>query len=106
MDCFVYLMASGYRGTLYVGVTSNLVQRVYQHKNHVFGGFTATYDLDRLVWFEGTPSIEAAIRKEKQMKGWRREWKIELVEKENPNWRDLYGDLLGTNASDPGSRPG
>jgi len=91
---FVYLMAGSYRGTLYVGVTSNLVRRVFQHKTHVFGGFTERYDIDRLVWFEGTPSIEAAIHREKQIKRWRREWKFELVEKENPNWRDLYGKLL------------
>jgi putative endonuclease len=95
MNCFVYIMASAYRGTLYIGVTSNLIQRVHQHKEHTFGGFTAEYEIDRLVWFEGTPSIEEAIKREKQMKKWNRDWKIELVEKTNPKWRDLYPDILG-----------
>jgi putative endonuclease len=106
MDCFVYLMATGYRGTLYVGVTSNLIQRAHQHREHVFSGFTAKYGVSSLVWFEGTPSIEAAIRREKQIKGWKREWKIELVETVNPKWRDLYPQLLGASARDPGSSPG
>ncbi|HUR90220.1 MAG TPA: GIY-YIG nuclease family protein [Ramlibacter sp.] len=106
MNCFVYIMATGWRGTLYVGVTSNLIQRAYQHKEHVFSGFTSKYEVHRLVWFEGTPSIEAAIRREKQIKGWRREWKIELVETMNPKWTDLYEQILGMNARDPGSSPG
>jgi putative endonuclease len=95
MDCFVYIMASGHRGTLYIGVTSDLVQRVWQHKEHTFGGFTEQYAIDRLVWFAGTPDIEEAIKCEKQMKKWLREWKIELVERSNPKWRDLYPDILG-----------
>jgi putative endonuclease len=106
MDCFAYIMAGSYRGTLYVGVTSNIIQRVHQHKQHVFDGFTARHAIDRLVWFEGTPSIEAAIEREKQIKNWKRAWKIELVEAVNPRWRDLYSDLLGADANDPGSRPG
>lgn len=101
MNCFVYIMAGSYRGTLYVGVTSELIQRIYQHKNHTFGGFTARYGLDRLVWFEETGSIEAAIHREKQIKRWGRQWKFELIEKGNPNWRDLYEDLLGGSANDP-----
>lgn len=95
MNCFVYLMASGYRATLYVGVTSNLIQRTFQHKTHVFSGFTSERSVDRLVWFEGTSSIEAAIQREKEIKHWKREWKMQLVERENPRWRDLYGDILG-----------
>ncbi|HEY8047554.1 MAG TPA: GIY-YIG nuclease family protein [Ramlibacter sp.] len=95
MDCFVYILSGCYRGTLYIGVTSNLVQRVYQHQNHLIEGFTTQYTLDRLVWFEGTASIEAAIMREKQMKEWKRAWKIRLVEEMNPTWRDLYPDLLG-----------
>jgi putative endonuclease len=95
MNCFVYIMASAYRGTLYIGVTSNLVQRVFQHKEHTFGGFTQQYSLDRLVWFAATADIEEAIKCEKQMKHWRREWKIAMVEKSNPKWRDLYPDILG-----------
>jgi putative endonuclease len=88
-------MASSYRGTLYVGVTSNLIQRTFQHKQHTFDGFTTKHDVDRLVWYEGTPNIEAAIFREKQIKNWKRDWKIALVEGVNPKWRDLYSELLG-----------
>jgi putative endonuclease len=94
MNCFVYLMASSRNGTLYVGVTSDLVKRVFQHKNDVADGFTKKYRVHDLVWFESTPSIEEAVRKEKQIKDWKRAWKIELIEKENPEWRDLYADIL------------
>ena len=73
----------------------NLVQRVFQHKTHTFGGFTEQYRVDRLAWFAGTPDIEEAIRCEKQMKKWLREWKIELIERSNPKWRDLYPEILG-----------
>jgi putative endonuclease len=106
MNCFVYTLSTSVRGTLYTGVTSNLIQRAYQHKEHVLGGFTAKYGIHNLVWFEGTASIEAAIQREKQIKGWRREWKIELVEAANPKWRDLYPELLGMTDRDPGSSPG
>jgi putative endonuclease len=94
MNCFVYMMASSRNGTLYVGVTSDLVKRVFQHKNDVADGFTKKYRVHDLVWFESTPSIEEAVRKEKQIKDWKRAWKIELIEKENPEWRDLYADIL------------
>jgi putative endonuclease len=94
MNCFVYLMASGKNGTLYVGVTSNLVQRVHQHKTGTFEGFTSRYGVHSLVWFDSTPSIEAAIQREKQMKNWRREWKVALIEKTNPDWLDLYETIL------------
>jgi putative endonuclease len=94
MNCFVYLMASRKSGTLYVGVTSNLVQRVYQHKNGLVEGFTGRYDVHSLVWFESTPSIEAAIHREKQIKNWKRLWKIALIEKANPDWLDLYETIL------------
>jgi putative endonuclease len=94
MDCFVYLMASGRNGTLYLGVTSNLIQRVHQHKTGTFEGFTSRYDVKSLVWFEATPSIEAAIVREKQIKNWKREWKIALFEKSNPEWLDLYETIL------------
>ena len=95
MNCFVYMMAGSYRGTLYIGVTSELIQRVYKHKHHLFEGFTKDYGLDRLVWYDATSCIEAAIVREKQMKEWKRAWKVRLVEEANPNWRDLYPDLLG-----------
>ncbi|HEX9721276.1 MAG TPA: GIY-YIG nuclease family protein [Ramlibacter sp.] len=94
MDYFVYLMASGKNGTLYVGVTNDLVRRVSQHRSGAFEGFTDRYRVHHLVWFESTPSIEAAIQKEKQIKNWKREWKIALIEKENAEWRDLYESLL------------
>jgi putative endonuclease len=94
MDYFVYLMASGKNGTLYVGVTNNLIRRVFEHRSGVVEGFTDRYRVHHLVWFESTPSIEAAIRREKQIKNWRREWKIALIEKENSQWSDLYDALL------------
>ncbi len=94
MDYWVYLMASGKCGTLYVGVTNNLMRRVFEHRSGAVKGFTDRYRVHRLVWFESTPSIEAAIVKEKQIKNWKREWKIALIEKANPEWRDLYDTLL------------
>jgi putative endonuclease len=94
MHCHVYMLASRPRGTLYVGVTSSLVQRVHQHKEGLADGFTRQYGVKDLVWFEGTGSIEAAIQKEKQIKRWRREWKVALIEQGNPHWRDLYAEIL------------
>jgi putative endonuclease len=94
MNCFVYLMASAKNGTLYLGVTSNLIQRVYQHKTGAFEGFTSRYAVHSLVWFDATPSIEGAIQREKQMKNWKREWKVALIEKTNPDWLDLYETIL------------
>ncbi|MDP3169332.1 MAG: GIY-YIG nuclease family protein [Polaromonas sp.] len=94
MAYFVYLMASGKNGTLYVGVTNDLVRRVYEHKNGVVAGFTSRYAVHQLVWFESTPSIEAAITREKQIKNWKREWKVALIERANPMWLDLYDGLL------------
>jgi putative endonuclease len=94
MNCHVYILASRPRGTLYVGVTSRLVQRIHQHKEGLADGFTRQYGIKQLVWFEGTWSIEAAIQREKQIKWWRREWKIALIEQANPHWRDLYADIL------------
>ena len=92
---FVYLLASGARGTLYVGMTSDLMHRVWQHKEKAIPGFTKRYGCDRLVWFEQHDTPEGAIRREKQMKEWRRAWKIELVETTNPQWIDLYPGMLG-----------
>lgn len=94
MHCHVYLLANRPFGTLYVGVTSDLVQRVWQHREGLADGFTRKYGVKTLVWFEGTGSIEAAIRREKQIKNWKREWKIALIEQGNPQWRDLYPELL------------
>ena len=94
MNYFVYLMASQKNGTLYVGVTNNLVRRVFEHKNDLADGFTKRYAVHTLVWFESTPSIEAAIQREKQLKNWKRAWKISLIEQLNPGWSDLYDGLL------------
>jgi len=80
-------------GTLYVGVTSDLVKRVWEHKQHVVPGFTTKYAVDRLVWFENHESIEEAITREKQIKEWRRGWKVNLIQAMNPEWRDLYEDF-------------
>jgi putative endonuclease len=87
---FVYLLASSPYGTLYVGVTSDLVRRIWEHKNKVVPGFTARYGIDRLVWFEVHATAEAAIQREKQLKQWKRDWKINLIERQNPHWADLY----------------
>ncbi len=87
---FVYILASGYDGTLYIGVSSDLDKRVYEHKNNMVAGFTRKYGVHRLVYYENTNDIKSAINREKQIKKWKREWKIELIEKENPGWKDLY----------------
>ena len=90
---YVYLLASGRHGTLYLGVTHNLIRRVYQHKNKLLGGFSARYGVDRLVWFECYDDPVSAITREKEIKKWRRDWKIRLIEENNPDWRDLYVGL-------------
>ena len=77
-------------GTLYIGVTSNLVKRVYEHKNNIIEGFTKKYNTHKLVYYETTNDIESAIKREKQLKKWNRKWKMNLIEKNNPEWRDLY----------------
>ena len=89
----VYILASKRNGTLYVGVTSDLRKRVWQHRQHVLPGFTAKYAIERLVWYEVHADMRAAIAREKALKKWRRAWKIELVERSNPYWRDLNADL-------------
>jgi putative endonuclease len=92
----VYILASRYRGTLYVGVTSALYLRVCDHKNETYSGFTKQYGVKTLVWYAHYPDMELAIRREKQIKAWKRQWKIELVEKMNPDWIDLH-HLIDTN---------
>jgi len=92
---FVYLMASRKDGTLYLGVTRDLVRRVYQHKTKATPRFTSRYDVDRLVWFETYDDPVTAIEREKDIKKWRREWKVRLIEEANPDWRDLYSDICG-----------
>ncbi len=86
----VYMMASGQHGTIYIGVTSDLLTRVSQHREGVTGGFTERYGVKRLVWFERHESIIDAIQREKSLKKYKREWKVNLIERENPKWIDLY----------------
>ena len=88
-----YILASHERGTLYVGVSSDLVQRIWQHKNDMVEGFTRRYSVHTLVWYELHGTMESAITREKQIKAWKRSWKIELIESTNPEWRDLYPDI-------------
>jgi putative endonuclease len=81
-------------GTLYVGVTSDLVKRVWEHKNNFVEGFTKKYSVHQLVWYEWHDNIESAVKRERQIKEWKRNWKLELIEQLNPNWHDLYDDLI------------
>ncbi|NLF00772.1 MAG: GIY-YIG nuclease family protein [Anaerolineales bacterium] len=89
----VYILASRRNGTLYVGVTSDLRKRVWQHKNGELGGFTQKYGVHMLVYYETYVDMTEAIRREKQLKKWRRAWKVELIEKGNPQWRDLWAEI-------------
>jgi putative endonuclease len=91
---YVYIVSNKRNGTLYIGVTSDIKKRIWQHKEKVADGFSKKYDLNLLVWYEVHRSIEEAILREKQIKKWNRKWKLELIENENPHWKDLYNDLL------------
>jgi putative endonuclease len=88
-------MASRRNGTLYIGMSSNLVQRVWQHKNNMVVGFTEKYNVKHLVYYEVLDSAESAINREKQIKKWRRQWKLRLIEEQNPQWEDLYSKIIG-----------
>jgi putative endonuclease len=90
---YVYLLASNKHGTLYLGVTNDLVRRVYEHKAKVVPGFSARYGVGRLVWFECYDDPTNAIAREKDIKKWRRDWKIRLIEEDNPDWNDLYASI-------------
>ncbi len=90
---YVYILASRIGGTLYIGVTNDLIRRVAEHKSKTAESFTKKYDVDRLVYFECFDEIEQAIHREKRLKKWRRSWKISLIEKDNPNWIDLYPQI-------------
>jgi putative endonuclease len=92
---YVYMLASARYGTLYIGVTSNLVQRVWQHRAALADGFTKAHRVKRLVWFEVHDGMYAAITREKQLKQWNRTWKFNLIHKTNPLWRDLYDEICG-----------
>lgn len=91
---YVYILASKRNGTLYVGVTTDLIKRIYEHKQNVVGGFTKKYNVHNLVYYEVHDDIEAAILREKQIKKWNRKWKLRLVEEMNPEWRDLYQEIV------------
>ncbi|MGQ0792786.1 MAG: GIY-YIG nuclease family protein [Deltaproteobacteria bacterium] len=90
---YVYIMASKKNGTLYIGVTNNLLKRVYEHKSNIARGFTEKYCVHDLVYYEQTNDVHSAIEREKRLKKWNRKWKIELIENVNPDWKDLYDEL-------------
>jgi putative endonuclease len=90
----VYILASKRNGTLYIGVTSDLVKRIWEHKNNIVEGFTKRYNVHQLVWYEMHESMESAITREKRLKNWKRKWKLKLIESINPNWLDLYDKIV------------
>ena len=100
----VYILASKRNGTLYTGVTSNLVQRAWLHRNDQIEGFTSKYQVHSLVYFEAHPDMVAAITREKQIKKWRRDWKIRLIEEHNPQWRDLWPEIIGEMPGPPAAK--
>ena len=87
---YVYILASQKRGTIYTGITNDITRRIYEHKNGLIPGFTKQYKVTKLVYVESTNDVQSAIKREKQLKQWRREWKIALIEESNPEWRDLF----------------
>jgi putative endonuclease len=91
---YVYILASKRNGTLYIGVTNDLTRRVYEHKNDLVHGFSNKYQTHLLVYFEITTNIESAIVREKNLKKWKREWKLGIIEKNNPEWKDLYDEIV------------
>jgi putative endonuclease len=91
---YLYILASKRNGTLYIGVTNNLTKRVYEHKNNLVSGFTKKYGVHILVYYEVFSDVDQAILREKRMKKWKRQWKIELIGKNNPYWKDLYEELI------------
>lgn len=95
---YVYIMASKKNGVLYTGVTNNLLRRVFEHRHNFCKGFSRKYNVHKLVYFEQTEDINAAIQREKQLKKWKREWKIKLIEENNPEWKDLYFEFGGEEA--------
>ncbi|WP_084146212.1 GIY-YIG nuclease family protein [Hyphomonas oceanitis] len=94
MAFYVYMLASQRNGTLYIGQTDDLIRRVWQHRNKVLRGFTSKYDCHMLVWFADFPDRDSARSRERQMKAWKRKWKLDLIEANNPRWADLYEDLV------------
>ena len=90
----VYILASKRNGTLYIGVTSDLIKRIWEHKNNLVEGFTKRYGVHHLVWYELHNKMGAAIEREKRLKEWKRSWKLRLLEESNPDWRDLYDEII------------
>jgi putative endonuclease len=90
----VYILASKRNGTLYIGVTSDLIKRIWEHKNNIVEGFTKRYNVHQLIWYELHESMESAITREKRLKNWKRKWKLELIEISNPKWIDLYDTIV------------
>jgi putative endonuclease len=99
LSYYIYILVSRRNGTLYIGVTNNLVKRIYEHKNDLMKGFTKKYGVHTLVHYEQCESVESAIRREKQLKAWHRKWKISLIEETNREWKDLYDDIVGLDSS-------
>lgn len=96
---YVYMMASKRNGTLYTGMTSDLIKRIYEHRNGIVEGFTKRYGVKMLVWYETTNDVIAAIAREKNIQAWKRKWKLELIEKNNPEWNDLWEEITGCQLS-------
>ena len=95
MQYYVYILSNNHKNVIYIGVTNDLIRRVYEHKNHLDkGSFTSRYNVENLVYFEATTDVESAIAREKQIKGWNRKRKEKLIEAKNPNWNDLYESIL------------
>ncbi|MGQ7958653.1 GIY-YIG nuclease family protein [Pseudomonas sp. SP16.1] len=99
----VYIMASQRNGTLYTGVTANLLQRIWQHREEVVAGFTRRYGVKMLVWYEQHESMSGAIAREKAIKKWSRAWKLRLIEEQNPHWQDLWPEIIGASSISAGS---
>lgn len=93
-NSYLYILASKKNGTLYIGVTSDIVKRVYEHKNNLVEGFTNKYEVHDLVYYQVFEDIEEAIKREKQLKKWKRSWKVRIIEESNPEWKDLYADII------------
>jgi putative endonuclease len=98
-EYYVYILANKPNGTLYVGVTSDLIKRIWQHKACIVEGFTSKYKVNMLVYYEMFIDIKEAIKREKNIKAWKREWKLRIIEQFNPNWNDLYKDITGSQPS-------
>jgi putative endonuclease len=90
----VYILASKRNGTLYIGVTSDLIKRIWEHKNNIVEGFTKRYNVHQLIWYELHENMKSAITREKRLKNWKRKWKLELIEISNPKWIDLYDTIV------------